>query len=206
MRQLAEGALDLLDRQQASLPEDIAAFAAEALSYREALLDRIEQLKFAPGLVKTRLHGDYHLGQVLIAKNDYYILDFEGEAALTREQRRQKGSPLQDVAGMLSSFGYAANGGLLQFVERHGIARDVLAPWTVFWEAWTCAAFLRDYLETAADAPFLPRGPEELELVLDGFLLAKACHELRYELANRPQWASIPLAGIVARLRATRQS
>jgi maltose alpha-D-glucosyltransferase/alpha-amylase len=137
---------------------------------------------------------------VLTVRNDYYILDFEGEPARSRDERREKLSPLKDVAGMLRSFSYAAYSGFLDATERHGLARDALKPWVEFWEAWTCAAFVRDYLETAAGASFVPADPAVLETVLNGFVLEKACYELLYELNNRPQWVKIPMAGIAAML------
>jgi maltose alpha-D-glucosyltransferase/alpha-amylase len=201
MAALAGQALDLLARVRPSLPAEAAALADAALARRPSLLasfDRLAGIR-AP-MVKTRVHGDYHLGQVLTVKNDYYILDFEGEPARSRAERRQKRSPLKDVAGMLRSFSYAANSGFLQFAERHAVAHDVLQPWVEYWEAWSCAAFLRDYLETAGQASFLTQDSVELEEVLRSFILEKACYELLYELNNRPDWVSIPLAGITALL------
>jgi maltose alpha-D-glucosyltransferase/alpha-amylase len=201
MSALAGQAFDLLAQVRPSLPADAAQLADAALAKRAALIAQLERLgKIQSPAVKTRVHGDYHLGQVLTVKNDYYILDFEGEPARSRDERREKRSPLKDVAGMLRSYSYAANSGFQQFKERHGTARDGLQPWMSYWEAWTCAAFLREYIETAANAPFLPQDREEMEWVLNSFMLEKACYELLYELNNRPQWVGIPLAGIVGLL------
>jgi maltose alpha-D-glucosyltransferase / alpha-amylase len=201
MAALAGQALELLARVRPSLPDDAAGLADTALSRQTTLSASFERLAgIASPMAKTRVHGDYHLGQVLTVKNDYYILDFEGEPARSRAERRQKRSPLKDVAGMLRSFSYAGHVGLLQFNERHGIARDVLKPWVEYWEAWSCATMLRHYLETAAKASFLPQGSADLELVLNCFMLEKACYELLYELNNRPQWVRIPLSGIVGLL------
>jgi maltose alpha-D-glucosyltransferase/alpha-amylase len=201
MGALADQAFDLLAQVRPSLPADAAELADTALAQRAAVFAQFGRLsKIQSPAVKTRVHGDYHLGQVLTVKNDYYILDFEGEPARSRDERREKRSPLKDAAGMLRSFSYAANSGLQQFQERHGSGHDGLKPWIAYWEAWTGAAFLREYLETAAKAPFLPQDAEEMELALNSFMLEKACYELLYELNNRPQWVGIPLAGIVGLL------
>jgi maltose alpha-D-glucosyltransferase/alpha-amylase len=207
MAGLAGEALELLERVLPSLPAAAAELANTALAGRPALLASFASLSGVRSpVVKTRVHGDYHLGQVLTVKNDYYLLDFEGEPARSRGERREKQSPLKDVAGMLRSFSYAAHSGFLQFTERHGIVRDGLMPWVEYWEAWTCAAFLRDYLETADRASFVPQDSAEMELLLHSFVLEKACYELLYELNNRPQWVSIPLAGIVALLEDKRSA
>ena len=201
MRDLAAQAVDTLAQARPSLPAADAELAGTVLAKRSALLallDRLSEVHSAA--VKTRVHGDYHLGQVLTVENDYYILDFEGEPARGRGERREKQSPLKDVAGMLRSLSYAANAGFQQFQERHGVTRDPLKAWLTYWEAWTSAAFLREYLDTAAKAPFLPRSAAEMEIVLNSFMVEKACYELLYELNNRPQWVGIPLAGIVGLL------
>ncbi len=201
MRGLAEQSFDLLAKVRPSLPAEAAELADTALAKRAALegyFGRLRQIK-SPA-VKTRVHGDYHLGQVLTVENDYYILDFEGEPARSREERREKRSPLKDVAGMLRSFSYAAHSGLQQFQQRHGSSRDGMKSWVAYWEAWTAAAFLREYLEKAENAPFLPKDPKEMEWALNSFMLEKACYELLYELNNRPEWVGIPLAGIVGLL------
>jgi maltose alpha-D-glucosyltransferase/alpha-amylase len=150
--------------------------------------------------LRTRIHGDYHLGQVLYTGADFMIIDFEGEPARPLNQRRRKGSALQDVAGILRSFHYAPYAVL--FGQAPGVAfrdREVAAlePWARAWHRWVSVAFLRAYLATAGNAPFLPAAPEELERLLDAFLLDKAIYELNYELNNRPAWVRIPVEGIL---------
>src|SRR5437588_321441 len=113
----------------------------------------------APRAVKTRVHGDYHLGQVLWVDNDFVILDFEGEPTRTVDERRARQSPLKDVAGMLRSFDYAAFAGLFAFTHDRPDDFPRLEPWARLWQQWTSAAFLRAYRSTAAGAPCLPEDP-----------------------------------------------
>jgi maltokinase len=133
-----------------------------------------------------RHHGDYHLGQVLLGGDGRWIvLDFEGEPARTLVERRRKRSPLRDVAGMLRSFAYAASASR--------ILHDTPAP--DGWEDEVRAAFLEGYLGSV-DQRLLPPGQAAVERLIAVFELEKAVYELRYELDNRPDWASIPVAGI----------
>jgi len=132
-----------------------------------------------------RTHGDYHLGQTMLADRGWVILDFEGEPARPMSQRRLKRSPLRDVAGMLRSFSYAAAGS--------GILRG--APPPEEWEDRARATFMDGYFETV-DTALLPPGDEATRKLLSIFELEKAIYELRYELNNRPDWVAIPVAGI----------
>ncbi|MGH9550856.1 MAG: maltose alpha-D-glucosyltransferase, partial [Terriglobales bacterium] len=131
--------------------------------------------------------------------SDFVIIDFEGEPARSLTERRRKRSPLQDVAGMLRSFHYAAYAPLLQHssIEK---PRDedlqALGSRAQYWQKWVSATFLKNYLEVSGDAIFIPEGREELALLLDVHLLDKAVYELGYELNNRPLWVRIPLDGI----------
>jgi maltose alpha-D-glucosyltransferase/alpha-amylase len=145
---------------------------------------------------KIRIHGDYHLGQVLFCGNDVVMLDFEGEPAKSYSERRLKRSPLRDVAGMIRSFHYAAYGYLLLDGERQ---EDELQRHIMDAERWyTCMSgiFLQSYLEHAAGAVFMPQAADDMELMLQTYLLEKAIYELNYELNNRPDWVIIPLHGI----------
>jgi maltokinase len=133
-----------------------------------------------------RTHGDYHLGQTMLADRGWVILDFEGEPARPMSQRRLKRSPLRDVAGMLRSFGYAAAGSQ--------ILRGTPAP--EGWEDRARETFLEGYF-SAVDSQLLPPGEDATRKILAIFELEKAVYELRYELNNRPDWVAIPAAGIV---------
>ncbi|MGA9815049.1 MAG: alpha-amylase, partial [Terriglobales bacterium] len=142
----------------------------------------------------------------LFTGSDFIIIDFEGEPARSLAERRKKRSPLQDVAGMLRSFHYAAYAPLLQqgSNERPGAeGLLVLGSWAQYWQRWVSATFLKTYLEVSGDAIFIPRGREELALLLDVHLLDKAVYELGYELNNRPSWVRIPLDGISQLLHAS---
>ena len=195
---LAGRSLELLAAGQASLTEEVQAAAGRVLELRPLLLAELSSLKtIKPGMLKTRIHGDYHLGQVLMVENDFLILDFEGEPARTLDERRQKYSPLKDVAGMLRSFSYAAYGALLHLSKRWTDVIPALKPWAALWETWTAAAFLQEYLAAAGDAPFVPRELEDAERLLKAFAIEKALYELAYEMDNRPTWMQIPLLGIL---------
>ncbi|HZY62299.1 MAG TPA: alpha-amylase, partial [Edaphobacter sp.] len=151
---------------------------------------------------RIRIHGDYHLGQVLRSRGDYVILDFEGEPARSLAERRAKQSPLKDVAGMLRSFSYAAYAGLNAFTQRRPPNNEAdarnLEAWTLLWQNAVSAEFLHSYRQTIAAQPRLIPRPAEAHRLLNAYLLEKALYELLYELNNRPAWVRIPLAGILA--------
>jgi maltose alpha-D-glucosyltransferase / alpha-amylase len=151
-------------------------------------------------VVKTRTHGDYHLGQVLETGGDFMIIDFEGEPLRPLAERREKRSPLRDVAGMLRSFHYAAHSAL----ERTRVPLAELEPWAEIWSRVVAREFLLGWLDAAKGAPFVPRTDEEMERLLDAFLLEKAVYEVAYELNNRPAWVGIPLRGILQILASRR--
>jgi maltose alpha-D-glucosyltransferase/alpha-amylase len=184
--------------QQALATIERLRVGTEILERRQRLLDAIHTppaLQFTTA--KIRVHGDYHLGQVLWCEGDFYILDFEGEPARPLPQRRLKQSPLKDVAGMMRSFSYAAYAGLFAHTASRPAAFDALAPWATLWETWTTAAFLRGYFATVGSALFVPQQADQRDELLRFFVLDKALYELNYELNNRPDWLRIPLSGIL---------
>jgi len=174
----------------------------------QRLLDRADALvAHARALVpdridamKTRYHGDYHLGQVLINQHDFVIVDFEGEPSRSLDERRAKHSPLRDVAGMLRSFGYAAAVALEQGVAATPADRARLAAPLAQWRAQTEAAFLDGYRGAIGGTASWPADADIARRLIDAFTLEKALYELRYELANRPDWVGIPLLAILAQL------
>jgi maltose alpha-D-glucosyltransferase/alpha-amylase len=147
----------------------------------------------SPSGVKTRIHGDYHLGQVLVSKGDLVIIDFEGEPSRPLDERRAKSAPLRDVAGMLRSFDYAAAMALSRFRDNHGAELEEARVKALAWRDRTRRDYLVSYLDTVGD---LKPAPALTAALLDLFTLQKAIYEVGYELANRPAWVRIPLAGV----------
>ncbi len=167
---------------------------AEALA--PAIGDQIDALKtISDAGMKTRVHGDYHLGQVIKGLR-WIILDFEGEPARTLEERRQKTSPIKDVAGMLRSFGYAASAALMERAEHGSDEWARLEPWADTWETLARDRFLAAYVRKSHEGRFLPADRESRALLLQFFELEKALYELEYETTHRPDWLPIPLRGI----------
>jgi maltose alpha-D-glucosyltransferase / alpha-amylase len=154
------------------------------------------------GTVRTRIHGDYHLGQVIRAERaqprEWYVLDFEGEPARPLEERRAKHSPLRDVAGMLRSFNYAVRVALQAYRTDDYRTRIALERWAHAWEGEARAIFVEGYLRTVGSSRIVPREREAFDRVLAVFELEKAVYELGYEMNNRPQWLWVPLEGIRA--------
>ncbi len=192
----AAAALDRLERRRAALPEGVQASANLLVARRKEILARIDAhgAGRAAG-AKTRLHGDFHLGQVLLVQNDFVIADFEGEPSRTFAERAQKQSPLKDVAGMLRSFDYAMHAALARVGPERAEAQPLLTTVGREWQTQTRAQFLDGYEEVArANALALARG--DGSALLELFLLEKAFYELSYEVDNRPDWVRIPLAGL----------
>jgi maltose alpha-D-glucosyltransferase/alpha-amylase len=189
-------ALDLV-RQRVDLVSDLAEPAAMLLGSADQALTHATPSSL-PDLTgaRTRIHGDYHLGQVLWVEGDFYILDFEGEPTRSLEERRMKESPLKDVAGMLRSFSYAAYAGLFAHTASRKSQFDRLERWARVWQNWTSASFLKGYLGSIGSAAVLPAAPAQQRTLLDLFLLDKALYELQYELNNRPDWLRIPIRGM----------
>ncbi len=186
------------------LDEATAALAEQVLARRPEIDARLSEIhRDKVDAVRTRVHGDLHLGQVLYAGGDFVFIDFEGEPAQTLAERRRKRSPVRDVAGMLRSLHYAASAALRSDRVR---TQDeaTLEPWARAWTDWVCAAWLDAWLKTSEGAAFLPRDRAVLGRMLDFHMLEKGIYEVRYELNNRPEWLSIPLRGLVELLDAER--
>jgi maltose alpha-D-glucosyltransferase / alpha-amylase len=194
MRALTIQVFQVLRRKAKEIPQ-----AVQILDLEKEVIDRFHcLLDHKIAAFRIRCHGDYHLGQVLYTGKDFVIIDFEGEPARPLSERRIKRPAMKDVAGMIRSFHYAAysmmlGGAKSMFHEKPA----VLEPWLDFWYAWVSAAFLRSYQSTAAGGAFLPSTRQELEVLLDAFLLEKALYELGYEVNNRPDWVKIPIQGIL---------
>ncbi|MDP9040285.1 MAG: maltose alpha-D-glucosyltransferase [Acidobacteriota bacterium] len=194
--------LDALRQAFHGLADELTSDAAALiLSRRLQLFARaraLTGLNPSQAGLRTRIHGDYHLGQVLRTRGDYVLLDFEGEPARSLAERRAKQSPLRDVAGMLRSFSYAAFSALDHFVQRHPGTQRALEAWAQLWQNAVSTEFLHAWRSTVSQMPALAPAPEEAHRLLSGYLLEKAVYELLYELNNRPTWVRIPLAGILS--------
>ena len=185
----ARHALDALPKERVpGLTDEIIDAVDKRLSGIEELGD--------PGS-KTRIHGDYHLGQTLLGPRGWLILDFEGEPLRSLEERRSLQSPLRDVAGMLRSFSYATYSALYERAEPESDRWTQLEPWAATFEGLAREYFLQAYLRASHEADLLPRDRDDLQLLLDFFELDKALYEVNYEIGHRPDWIRIPLRGII---------
>jgi maltose alpha-D-glucosyltransferase / alpha-amylase len=198
-RRHAAAVFDALKERVSYLPDEVVEIAASVLSRRRRILDHLGTLKFDGFRTqRIRIHGDYHLGQILRVKTDFVILDFEGEPARSLEFRRSKQCPLKDVAGMLRSFSYGAYGTLINYTARRPEDLAHLEPWAQLWERSVGAEFLRAYRDTAQGADFLPANSDDFRKLLNVFLLDKALYEILYELNSRPTWVRIPMLGMMS--------
>jgi maltose alpha-D-glucosyltransferase/alpha-amylase len=197
MQSQARQVMALLRKQLPLLPEDARALAEAVLARERDLRDCFRGvLKRRIGGLKIRVHGDYHLGQLLFTGNDFVVIDFEGEPVRALSERRLKRSAFRDVAGMVRSFHYAAFTALRNQagVRPEDVPR--LEPYADLWYRFAAAAFLRAYLAGVGDRPFVPADPGERDTLLHAFMLNKAVYEIEYELNTRPTWVAIPLRGL----------
>jgi len=196
MRASLRRAFTLLEKKLCDLPAEFRDEAKEVLGAEQEILGREKRLlDRRTNAAKIRIHGDYHLGQLLYTGKDIVILDFEGEPARPLSERKLKRSALRDVAGMMRSFQYAAYSALWQPAMRK---EDVpfLERWADLWYRHMGSVFLQSYLKTTGTAIFIPQNSEDLQIMLEAYLLDKAVYEIGYELNNRPGWVVIPVRGI----------
>jgi maltose alpha-D-glucosyltransferase/alpha-amylase len=191
-------ALDILSRARGDLDPETGALADSILDRRDELIAAVDRLaETGRGTLLTRIHGDFHFGQVLVAQGDAYIIDFEGEPARELEERRAKTSPLRDVTGLLRSLDYVA---VTASIPDEDISsaqfRDIRGSLLKNFYAGAQKAFLNAYWDATAQAPQLGLSPDRHRSLLDLFLLEKAAYEVQYEASNRPKWLAIPLQGL----------
>ncbi|MEF8939799.1 MAG: maltose alpha-D-glucosyltransferase [Salinivenus sp.] len=167
----------------------LAAPPEAAWAAAEERIDALSDISSDHRLI--RIHGDYHLGQLLRSEGDFYILDFEGEPARPLDARRQRKNALRDVAGMLRSLEYS----VLASWQEHTNSDPDYSAWIDALVRWSEVTFLNAYADTAGDAPFLPPAPARYSY-LWAYLFQKAIYEVRYELNHRPGWAWLPLRGL----------
>jgi maltose alpha-D-glucosyltransferase/alpha-amylase len=196
-KKLAQGAFAQLVKAEAGAPDALRGPIESLLHRKEECLAAIDQLsKGRVSASKTRIHGDYHLGQVLVAQNDFYIIDFEGEPARSLQERRVKSSPFKDVAGMLRSFEYAEWSALFSIAEHEADSVGKLLPFASAWRRCAQETFLNSYFATIGDCASCPKDRAEADRLLNLFTLEKALYEICYEATNRPTWLRIPITGL----------
>jgi len=202
MRALLRRNFALLQKRLHDVPEALREEAKDVLAAEKEIHEREKRLlDRKTNAAKIRIHGDYHLGQVLYTGKDFIITDFEGEPARALSERKLKRSALRDVAGMMRSFQYAAYSALWQPAMRK---EDVpfLETWANLWYRQISSVFLQSYSKTTAGTIFIPQNSDDLQIMLEAYLLDKAVYEIGYELNNRPTWVVIPIRGIKHILRA----
>ncbi|MDP9037343.1 MAG: maltose alpha-D-glucosyltransferase [Myxococcota bacterium] len=186
--------------RRSELPVDVLPLAQTFIARERLILERIAPLLSATGGLRIRIHGDYHLAQVLYTGKDFVIIDFDGGTTTSITERRRKRSALRDVARMMRSLRHAARvarteGGVLRNEDQARIA-----PWEQLWAGWATAAFLRGYFERTRGAAFLPSDPAALAMLLDRHVLARALHELEHWDVGRANRIELALTDLLRML------
>ncbi|HUG09054.1 MAG TPA: maltose alpha-D-glucosyltransferase [Acidimicrobiia bacterium] len=200
IRSAVRTSLAALRRRRSRLRPEDAELVDRAVGSEREIIDRLKGI--IDGKIeceRIRIHGDFHLGQVLFTGNDFFMIDFEGEPQRPLSQRRLKRLGLRDVAGMVRSYHYAIVMALRQVAEA-GIDEDthaVLDQWANVIHSWLSASFLKGYLEAVEGSSIVPSDPDHVRTLLDALVIEKAAYELEYEVNNRPDWVAIPLYGIL---------
>lgn len=203
MQSLVKRVFLTLNKNSNRCPETIQGDLKDVLSLESTIVNHCRKiLSKKIKAKKIRVHGDYHLGQVLYTGNDFYIIDFEGEPARPLGERKLKRSPLKDVAGMLRSFHYAAFAPLMQ--NKIAGEYEDLEHWAKLWTYYVSKTFLNAYLKHIESAGIIPEDKAEISKLLSIYLLEKSVYEVGYEINNRPDWLSIPLKGILYEIGAIR--
>jgi len=192
-----EAVFSELARRRAELSESTRILIDGLVPWREEIQARLRHLpQPAAQALKIRHHGDFHLGQVLFAKDDAYILDFEGEPQRSLEQRRRKAPAARDIAGLVRSIDYAATAAFERALETWPDERDRLLGALENWSRQSIDAFMTSYREALTVPLLWPAAGADAARLADFFLLEKAFYEIDYELANRPHWLRVPLMGL----------
>jgi maltose alpha-D-glucosyltransferase/alpha-amylase len=194
LRKLVKDRFKLLEQSMSRLNQETQELARKVLAMEDQVLECFSQIyQIRIHAVKTRIHGDFHLGQVLFTGKDFIIIDFEGEPGFSFSERRLKKNPLKDVAGMMRSFHYAAFGKILLNENYREKDLEFLEQWGEQWQHYISRFYFGAYLEKMGKEATLS---EEDEVLIRTYLIEKAIYELGYELNGRPEWVSIPLRGI----------
>lgn len=198
LSRLTKRTMDSLERHLKELPPSFLSLAERCLHETPRMVEDFTNSEERPAAgMKTRIHGNYHLGEILWAENDFVILDFEGERTRSIAERRSLESPLRDVGDMLRSIDNAAFAGLFHFTRDREEDFAVFQPWTEHWRRWVSGCFLRTYLQRLIGSELIPEDMENRATLIRCFVLERALIEAETELPHRPQWARIPLMGIL---------
>jgi maltose alpha-D-glucosyltransferase/alpha-amylase len=194
----AERVFDALEQRRDAIKEGDRLLVNQVLTQRATLLDRLGALlPSGIGGMNIRHHGDFHLGQILIVKDDIFIIDFEGEPRRALNERRRKAPAARDVAGLIRSIDYSATAALERALKVAPDEQGKLGAALAEWRDRSTAAFLAAYREVMTNQRLWPADPQAAEQMLNFFLLEKAFYEIEYELAHRPEWLRVPLTGMV---------
>jgi maltose alpha-D-glucosyltransferase/alpha-amylase len=194
----AERVFDTLKRRRDTVKEADRQLIDQTLAHRATLRDRLSVLlPRTVDCLNIRHHGDFHLGQMLIVKDDIFIIDFEGEPRRTLAERRRKAPAARDVAGLIRSIGYSATAALERALRVAPDEHGKLGAALVEWRDRAAAAFLAAYREIMTNQRLWPADPLAAEQMLNFFLLEKVFYEIEYELAHRPDWLRVPLTGML---------
>lgn len=194
LRKLAKDRLRLLSNSLSKLNAETRELAEKVLALEDSILECFSEIYTTRiQAIKTRIHGDYHLGQVLFTGKDFVIIDFEGEPGFSFSERRLKKNPLKDVAGMMRSFHYAAFGKILLNENYRAQDMEFLEQWAEQWQHYVSRFYMGAYMERMGWDKDLAL---ENEVLIRTYLIEKAIYELGYELNGRPDWVAIPLRGI----------
>lgn len=198
LRDLIDGRMALLKRSLPHLDEEARSMAEFFIARRGVILKFFERIQRVPlKSLRTRIHGDFHLGQVLYTGGDFVIIDFEGEPESSIAERKIKHSPLKDVAGMIRSFHYAVSAKLFFSAETSEMDREKLQKAADRWFYLIRETFTETYLKELGPDQKLFASKAELNFLFLLHLLEKAIYEVGYELNGRPDWLKIPLKGVL---------
>jgi maltose alpha-D-glucosyltransferase/alpha-amylase len=197
MTERAERVFDALKQRRETVKDTDRSLIDQVLVQRAVLRDLGALLPPAIDSLKIRIHGDFHLGQMLIVKDDIFIIDFEGEPRRTLAERRRKAPAARDVAGLIRSIDYSATAALVRALKVAPDEQGKLGGALVEWRERSTAAFLAGYREFMTDQRLWPTDPQTSMQMLNFFLLEKTLYEIEYELAHRPDWLRVPLTGMI---------
>jgi maltose alpha-D-glucosyltransferase / alpha-amylase len=198
IKQRAERVFVLVERRRPAVRDRDVSLIDQLLKYREHFSDRLNEILPKPiRALKIRHHGDFHLGQMLVAKDDIFIIDFEGEPKRTFAERRHKMPAARDVAGLIRSLDYSVMAALERAKAGGTTESQQVETAVEMWRSRTLDSFLSAYRETVGASPLWPTESGHADKLLKFFLLEKALYEIEYELAYRPDWVHVPLKGAV---------